>query len=89
MPACGRKEGDVLVVKAEIGHREALIAARPDLYFVTPHHQESRYVLVRLAAGDRDELADLLADAWHLVAPRRLATSLAGGRERGESRVDP
>ncbi len=84
-----REEGDVLVVKAEIGHREALIAARPSVYFVTPHYLESRYVLVRLAAVDRDELADLLGDAWHLVAPKRLAASLAGDREGGEARADP
>ncbi|MDP9364904.1 MAG: MmcQ/YjbR family DNA-binding protein [Chloroflexota bacterium] len=83
-----QEEGDVLVVKAEIGHRDALIAARPDVYFVTPHYKESRYVLVRLAAVDRDELADLLADAWHLVAPKRLATSLPSERKPGESRAD-
>lgn len=70
-----REEGDVLVVKAEVGHREALIAARPDVYFVTPHYHDSRYVLVRLPHADETELADLLADAWSLVAPKRLAAT--------------
>ena len=75
-----REEGDALVVKAEIGHREALIRARPDVYFVTPHHEPSRYVLVRLAAADEAELADLLADAWSMVAPRRLAAAFGAGQ---------
>jgi hypothetical protein len=71
-----REEGDVLVVKAEIGHRDALIAARPDVYFVTPHDHDSRYVLVRLPAVDAPDLADLLADAWAMAAPKRRAANL-------------
>lgn len=72
-----REEGDVLVVKAEIGHRDALIAACPAIYHVTPHYQDSRYVLVRLPAANEADLADLLLDAWHLVAPKCLAAALA------------
>ena len=33
-------------------------------------------VLVRLGAVDREELAELLADAWRTRAPKRLADSL-------------
>ena len=73
-----REEGDVLAVKAEIGHREALIASRPETYFVTPHYQDHPYVLVRLPAVEAAELADLLADAWAMAAPKRLATAVAG-----------
>jgi hypothetical protein len=40
-------------------------------------------VLVRLAAVDRDELAELLTDAWRTRAPRRLAASLETGPDRG------
>jgi len=67
-----REEGDVLVVKAAIGHRETLIAARPEIYFVTPHYQDHPYVLVRLPVAEEAALADLLADAWAMVAPTRL-----------------
>ena len=31
------QEGDILVVKVELGHKEALIATRPYVYFSTPH----------------------------------------------------
>jgi hypothetical protein len=67
-----REEGDVLVVKAGSGHREALIQSRPDVYHVTPHYLNYPYVLVRLATVDEVELDDLLADAWSMVAPKRL-----------------
>lgn len=67
-----REEGDVLAVKAAIGHREALIASRPETYYVTPHYREHPYVLVRLPAADEAALADLLADAWAMAAPKRL-----------------
>lgn len=67
-----REEGDVLVVKAGSGHREAPIQSRPDVYRVTPHYLNYPYVLVRLATVDEVELDDLLADAWSMVAPKRL-----------------
>jgi IS5 family transposase len=41
-------------------------------YFFTEYHAESPLVVVRLAAVDREELAEHLADAWRLVAPSRL-----------------
>jgi hypothetical protein len=66
------RDDGALVVKVEPGHREALIDIWPDVYFVTPHYQDYPYVLVRLAAASEVELADLLADAWALVAPKRL-----------------
>lgn len=73
-----REDGD-LVVKAELGLREALIEARPGTYFVTPHYQDYPYVLVRLAEADEEELGDLLVDAWAMVAPKRLVAGVLGG----------
>ena len=66
------RDDGALVVKADPGHRDALIANWPDVYYITPHYQDYPYVLVRLAAVAEAELADLLADAWALAAPRRL-----------------
>lgn len=72
-----REDGDDLVVRIEIGHRDALIASQPDRYHVTPHYEPSRYVLVRLSQANEADLADLLADAWQMAAPARLAASFA------------
>jgi len=74
-----RDDGD-LVVKIPSGHREALIRAKPDTYFVTPHYRDHPYVLVRLANADEEELADLLADAWAMSAPKRLVAAFEGQR---------
>ena len=41
-----------------------------------PHHDGHPSVLVRLAAVDREELAELLTDAWRVRAPKRLAATL-------------
>ena len=49
-----------------------MIAARPDVYFITPHYAGTPYVLVRLATVDEQELDGLLVDAWRLTAPKRL-----------------
>lgn len=67
-----REEGDVLVVVTEAGVKEALIASRPDVHFETPHYAGTTLVLVRLPAIEPDELADLMADAWALVATPRM-----------------
>ena len=79
-----REEGDVLVVKAEMGLREALIAAQPDTYFMTPHYQDYPYVLVRLPAVETAALADLLADAWAMTAPKRLVAAFGAAAEEDD-----
>ncbi|MGW0736484.1 MmcQ/YjbR family DNA-binding protein [Streptomyces sp. NPDC002851] len=62
-------------VKCPRDERAELIAAEPEKFFVRAGHDD-RYdwLRVRLAAvPDEAELKDILADAWHQVAPRRLA----------------
>jgi len=36
-------------------------------------------VLVRLSAVERDELTEMLTEAWRMCAPQRLAASLDAG----------
>jgi hypothetical protein len=72
-----REEGDVLVVwVAGEGEKHGLIAAEPEKFFTTPHYDGHPTVLVRLGAVDVDELTELLADAWRLRAPKRVAAEL-------------
>jgi len=72
------REDGTLMVKAELGVREALIETQPDRYFTTPHYADYPSVLVRLQHADEEELADLLTDAWLMVAPGRLIALLPG-----------
>jgi len=70
-----REDGETLVLR--VGpEREALMLAEPQKFFTTPHYENYPWVLVRLAHVGADELRELLTEAWHLRAPRRLAAQL-------------
>ena len=68
-----REDGETLVVKVDPLEREALLADPSDAYFITPHYQDYPYVLVSLPVADREELRELLVEAWIREAPKRLA----------------
>ena len=74
-----RDEGDLLVVwVADLAEKEALLAADPATFTTTPHYDGHPTVLVRMDVVDVDELAELLADAWRVRAPKRLRAELEG-----------
>jgi hypothetical protein len=54
--------------------RDALIEAEPEK-FLLPRTSDLRYrwVCVRLAAIDLDELRELVLDAWRMVVPKSVA----------------
>lgn len=58
---------------ADLGAKEALLAADPDVYFTTPHFDGYPAVLVRLEEISAAELEELLVEAWLVRAPKRLA----------------
>ena len=65
-------EEGALVLRCDSEERPLMLASQPDVFWVTPHYHDPRYVLVRVEAIARDELAERLADAWALAAPKRL-----------------
>jgi hypothetical protein len=71
-----REPGVLLVRCADEGEKDFLLRADPEKFFTTPHYDGHPSVLVRLDAIDREELAELLTDAWRVRAPKRLAQSL-------------
>jgi hypothetical protein len=54
--------------------RDALVAAEPDK-FLMPGQSDLRYrwVQVRLAAIDKNEMEELVLDAWRMCVPKRVA----------------
>jgi len=68
--------------------REALVASEPDK-FLMPKPSDLRYqwVVVRLAAIDRQEMPELVTDAWCMAVPKRVAAEhlgeLGANPERG------
>jgi hypothetical protein len=76
-----RTEPRALVLRvADLGEREALLQGQPDVFFSTPHYDGHPYVLVRLEAVDREELAELLEEAWRVRAPKRLVAAYDAAR---------
>ena len=71
-----REPGVLLVFCADEGEKDFLLRAEPEKFFTTPHYDGHASVLVRLDAVDREELRELLTDAWRVRAPKRLAASL-------------
>ena len=71
-----RTDPDALVVRVlDVADREALLLGAPEVFFSTPHYDGAPYVLVRLEAVGRGQLAELLEDAWRIRAPKRLVAT--------------
>lgn len=69
--------------------REGLVGGEPDK-FRLPRERELRYnwIVVDLDAIDLIELRELLEDAWRMVVPKFLGTTLDNGDARGWGRPD-
>jgi hypothetical protein len=77
--ATGERLDDVLMFRvADTGVKELLLSDSRGVYFTTPHFDGYPAVLVRipdLGRIERDELQDLVAEAWLTRAQKRLAKS--------------
>jgi hypothetical protein len=76
-PETGERLDDVLMFRVEdLDVKELILADDRSIYFTTPHFNGYPAVLVRipdLAKLDREELFDLVAEAWLTRAQRRVA----------------
>jgi len=76
-PATGERLDDVLMFRvADLGVKDLMLADEGGVFFTTPHFDGYPAVLLRipdLAHLDRDELFDLVAEAWLTRAQKRVA----------------
>ena len=86
-PATGERLDDVLVFRvADLDVKELLLADERGLYFTTPHWNGYPAVLMRipdLARIDRDELQELVAEAWLTRAQKRVAKAWLAEQDAG------
>ena len=76
-----REDGDSLVVGTTFEEREEMMAADPEMYYITDHYLKYPWVLVRLSRVHADALRDLLGRAWRLAATTKgTAKRRASGR---------
>jgi hypothetical protein len=84
-PETGERLDDVIVFRvADLGVKEMLVSDARGIYFTTPHWNGYSAVLVRipdLERLDRDELRDLVEEAWLTRAQKRLAKAWLAKRE--------
>jgi hypothetical protein len=83
-PETGERLTDVLAFRvADLGVKEMLVGDARGIYFTTPHWNGYAAVLVRirdLDRLDRDELRDLVEEAWLTRAQKRLAKAWFAAR---------
>jgi len=76
-PESGERLDDVLMFRVpDLDVKELLLADERGVYFTTPHFDGYPAVLMRipdLARVDRDELHDLVVEAWLTRAQKRVA----------------
>jgi hypothetical protein len=60
-------EPESLMMRVGAAERDRLLAALPDICYLTPHYLMSESVLVRLAKVDRKTLQELFGLAWKVV----------------------
>jgi len=82
----GERLDDVLVFRVpDLDVKELLLADDRGVYFTTPHFNGYATVLVRipdLARLGRDELRDLIQEAWLTKAQKRVAKTWLAGKDR-------
>jgi hypothetical protein len=76
-PTTGERLDDVLMFRvADLDVKELLLGDDRGVFFTTPHFDGYPAVLVRISQlerVDRDELGDLVAEAWLTRAQKRVA----------------
>jgi hypothetical protein len=76
-PETGERLSDVLMFRvADLGVKELMLADDRGVFFTTPHFDGYPAVLIRipaLARLDREDLEDLVVEAWLTRAQKRMA----------------
>jgi hypothetical protein len=84
-PKTGERLDDVLMFRVEdLDVKELMLSDERGIYFTTPHFNGYPAVLVRipdLAKLDRDELFELVAEAWLTRAQKRVAKAWLAGHQ--------
>ncbi len=75
------EDGETLVVKCGDEERDFRMQADPNTFFITDHYRGYPTVLIRLTKVRRDDLRDVLEEAWRRNAPKRLVAEYDEGRK--------
>jgi hypothetical protein len=62
-------------IKSTHDEQRALTQMNPETFFVPPYVGSSGWIGVHFRTADREEMRELLTEAWRLTAPKRLVTA--------------
>ena len=62
------EDADTVVIKINFEHREVLMNAAPQSFFITDHYRNYPMVIVRLSSITRSDLKELLDEARQFAA---------------------
>jgi hypothetical protein len=92
-PETGERMGDVLMFRvADLDVKELILADDRGVFFTTPHFNGYPAVLMRipdLARIDREELEDMVVEAWLTRAQKRVAKAWLQEHGLGDDTNDP
>jgi hypothetical protein len=72
-------DGPILAVRvADLGEKEAILAANPDAFFTIPHFDGYAAVLIQLRKASPNALHEVITDGWLAAAPAKLANQYLG-----------
>jgi len=63
-----KEDGETLAMP--VTDRNVLINAQPEIFFITPHYDNSNYVLIKLAHIKPEQLKDLLIQSYLMRASK-------------------
>ncbi|MHA6797165.1 MmcQ/YjbR family DNA-binding protein [Pseudonocardia bannensis] len=69
-----------LVLMCQLDEKAALLASGDPAFYTTPHYDGYGAILVDLTKISRDQLVELIEDAWRQKAPKRLRAAFDDGR---------
>ncbi len=76
------QDDESLVVRIDPGERTMRMRVDPETFYITDHYLNYPWILVRLSSVRRDDLRELLEDAWRQCAPARFASRNANSEEK-------
>jgi hypothetical protein len=65
-------------VKSTHDEQRALVQMDPETFFVPPYVGSSGWIGVRFRSVDREEMRELVTEAWRLTAPKRAVANFDG-----------
>jgi hypothetical protein len=77
------ESGREIWIKSTHDEQRALTQMDPDTFSVPPYVGPSGWVGARLATVERDELAELLTEAWRMTAGKRAVEAFDAAQEAG------